>query len=60
MFSMVDYKPPTYNKDEYIYPDWAILMGWMIAVTSLGAIPVCGIVELATSRAKSLKEVGYR
>ena len=23
-FSIVDYKPPTYNNGAYIYPDWAI------------------------------------
>ena len=41
MFSIVDYKEPTYNRGRYHYPEWAIYLGWAIAATSLAPIPGC-------------------
>nr|CAB3266321.1 sodium- and chloride-dependent taurine transporter [Phallusia mammillata] len=35
---LVYYKPLTYNKD-YVYPDWAVVLCWLLALSSILAIP---------------------
>eukprot|EP00095_Tigriopus_kingsejongensis_P003138 maker-scaffold438_size171652-snap-gene-0.42 protein:Tk03138 transcript:maker-scaffold438_size171652-snap-gene-0.42-mRNA-1 annotation:"hypothetical protein DAPPUDRAFT_203278" len=54
MFSIVDYKAPTYDKGQYIYPDWAIWLGWGVAMTSLLAIPAMALHSIATAKESSL------
>uniref|UniRef100_A0A7N8Y077 Transporter n=1 Tax=Mastacembelus armatus TaxID=205130 RepID=A0A7N8Y077_9TELE len=39
IFSLVKYKPLTYNK-VYEYPDWAIGIGWTLALASMICIPM--------------------
>ena len=56
MFSLFDYKEPTYNKETYHYPRWAIVMGWCITVTSLVPIPAIAIYEFFVAKG-SLVEV---
>ena len=38
VFYMIAYEQPTY--DDYIYPAWAIAIGWMITSCSLLCIPI--------------------
>ncbi|XP_044753528.1 sodium- and chloride-dependent GABA transporter ine-like isoform X2 [Coccinella septempunctata] len=40
VFLLIDYAPPTYNNGSYEFPDWAIVMGWLIASVSLLCIPI--------------------
>lgn len=54
VFSVVDYKEPTYNKGFYVYPEWAIIIGWCIAATSLAAIPTCALVQIFTAKADTI------
>ena len=56
-FSVTDYKEPTYNKGSYIYPPWAIILGWCIAGTSLAPIPLMAIIRILTAKANSLYAV---
>ena len=57
MFSVVDYKEPTYNKDSYIFPSWAIALGWCISATSLAPIPCTALYRIITTKAGSLLDV---
>ena len=43
-FAIGTYAPPAYGK--YIYPHWAVIMGWLIAAASLVPIPVYMIYKM--------------
>uniref|UniRef100_A0A8C8DW97 Transporter n=1 Tax=Oryzias sinensis TaxID=183150 RepID=A0A8C8DW97_9TELE len=45
-FSLVKYKPLTYNK-VYQYPDWAVGIGWTLALASMICIPMVRIKAVA-------------
>uniref|UniRef100_A0A8C6WU68 Transporter n=1 Tax=Neogobius melanostomus TaxID=47308 RepID=A0A8C6WU68_9GOBI len=55
IFSLVKYKPLTYNKI-YEYPDWAIGLGWFLALTSMICIPLVMVIKILQSNG-SLIEV---
>nr|XP_020139116.1 sodium- and chloride-dependent taurine transporter-like [Microcebus murinus] len=46
VFSLVKYVPLTYNKT-YVYPTWAIGLGWALALASMLCIPLVVAVRLA-------------
>ncbi|XP_066964111.1 uncharacterized protein [Macrobrachium rosenbergii] len=46
IFSIVDYKRPTYNNGEYQFPDWAVGMGWVIASLSIVPIPIFAVIAV--------------
>ncbi|KAL3058062.1 hypothetical protein OYC64_010278 [Pagothenia borchgrevinki] len=48
IFSLVKYKPLTYNKI-YEYPDWAIGIGWTLALTSMICIPMVVVIKILRS-----------
>ncbi|XP_010790456.1 sodium- and chloride-dependent taurine transporter-like [Notothenia coriiceps] len=48
IFSLVKYKPLTYNK-VYEYPDWAIGIGWGLALTSMICIPMVVVIKILRS-----------
>lgn len=45
VFSLVKYVPLTYNK-VYVYPDWAIGLGWCLALSSMVCIPLVIVIRL--------------
>lgn len=45
LFSLVNYKPVTYNKT-YEYPSWAVFIGWCMALSSMLCIPVYFVYQL--------------
>lgn len=45
---MVKYKPLTYNK-VYEYPDWAIALGWTLALASMICIPMVVVIKIIRS-----------
>ncbi|XP_035215546.1 sodium- and chloride-dependent taurine transporter-like isoform X1 [Stegodyphus dumicola] len=45
IFSLITYKPVTYNKD-YEYPGWAIFIGWCMALSSMLCVPVCFLYQI--------------
>ncbi|UYV62769.1 hypothetical protein LAZ67_2001879 [Cordylochernes scorpioides] len=57
IFSIVRYEPLVYA-DDYVYPLWGNLLGWMMGLTSMVWVPLYAIYFLATSSG-SLKEVQY-
>uniref|UniRef100_A0A672HXP8 Transporter n=1 Tax=Salarias fasciatus TaxID=181472 RepID=A0A672HXP8_SALFA len=48
IFSLVKYKPLTYNK-VYQYPDWAIGIGWTLALASMICIPMVVVIKIIRS-----------
>lgn len=48
VFSLVKYKPLTYNK-VYEYPDWAIGVGWCLALASMICIPMVMVIKILQS-----------
>ena len=38
IFTLVHHKPVNYG--DYAYPDWAIIIGWIVAMISLLPIPI--------------------
>jgi len=41
LFVLIGYQDVTYGS--YIYPEWAILMGWAIAVASIIPLPIVAV-----------------
>ncbi|XP_037773570.1 sodium- and chloride-dependent GABA transporter ine-like [Penaeus monodon] len=56
IFSLVDYKNPTYDKGKYKYPDWAIGTGWIIASLSILPTPILAVVEITRAKGSTLWE----
>jgi len=50
VFTMLDYKPPSYNKGQYTYPGWCLVLGWAITSLSLVALPAVAIIEIVRSK----------
>lgn len=48
VFSLVKYRPLTYNK-VYEYPDWAIALGWTLALASMICIPMVVVIKIIQS-----------
>nr|BAM11116.1 solute carrier family 6 (neurotransmitter transporter, taurine), member 6 [Anguilla japonica] len=48
IFSLVKYKPLTYNK-LYEYPDWSIGVGWTLALASMICIPMVVVIKIIQS-----------
>lgn len=48
IFSLAKYKPLTYNK-VYTYPDWAIGLGWVLALSSMICIPMVMVIRIIRS-----------
>ncbi|XP_055385962.1 sodium- and chloride-dependent GABA transporter ine isoform X3 [Condylostylus longicornis] len=46
IFSLINYKEPTYNNGKYYYPRWAYGLGWSIASLSLICIPAYAIINI--------------
>ena len=57
IFGFVMYAPLEY--DTYVYPWWANLIGWCIALSSILCMPIVAIYKLLTTPG-SLKEVRKR
>lgn len=45
IFSLVKYVPLTYNK-VYVYPTWAIGLGWSLALSSMVCVPLVMVIRL--------------
>ncbi|XP_063076572.1 solute carrier family 6 member 6a isoform X2 [Engraulis encrasicolus] len=48
VFSLVRYKPLTYNK-VYEYPQWSIGLGWCLALSSMVCIPMVVVIKILQS-----------
>ncbi|XP_055030703.2 sodium- and chloride-dependent GABA transporter 2 [Misgurnus anguillicaudatus] len=47
--SLVQYKPLTYNR-WYVYPDWAYVLGWLLALSSILLVPGWALGRLITEK----------
>uniref|UniRef100_A0A667Y5L7 Transporter n=1 Tax=Myripristis murdjan TaxID=586833 RepID=A0A667Y5L7_9TELE len=58
VFSLVKYKPLTYNK-VYEYPDWSIGVGWTLALASMICIPMVVVIKIIQSDGPLIEELSY-
>ncbi|XP_059379297.1 solute carrier family 6 member 6a [Carassius carassius] len=56
VFSLVKYKPLTYNKS-YKYPDWSIGLGWALALTSMICIPMMVVIKIIRSDGSLIERI---
>uniref|UniRef100_A0A8C1P435 Transporter n=1 Tax=Cyprinus carpio TaxID=7962 RepID=A0A8C1P435_CYPCA len=56
VFSLVKYKPLTYNKF-YKYPDWSIGLGWALALTSMICIPMMVVIKIIQSDGSLIERI---
>ncbi|XP_067853970.1 sodium-dependent noradrenaline transporter [Heptranchias perlo] len=55
--SIVKFKPLTY--DEYVFPNWANLVGWGVAASSMSLVPIYAIYKLLTVRGTLKERIAY-
>ncbi len=48
MFSIVQHMPVTYGN--YVYPGWAVGVGWMFAICSMVPLPVLALVRILKAK----------
>ncbi|XP_067650071.1 sodium- and chloride-dependent glycine transporter 1-like isoform X2 [Haliotis asinina] len=53
-YSLYSYRPPKYG--DYVYPDWATGIGWVISFASLVPLPVIFILTVYGTEGKTLRE----
>lgn len=54
----VDYKPSTYDK--YTYPTWADVIGWLMALACVVAIPIVMVVKISGEKeGRNIWQVSY-
>ncbi|XP_048457882.1 sodium- and chloride-dependent glycine transporter 1 isoform X2 [Rhincodon typus] len=54
IFTVVQYKPISYN--DYIYPSWAIILGFLMALSSVICIPIYAIWKICMSEGSTFLE----
>uniref|UniRef100_A0A4W5QJ22 Transporter n=1 Tax=Hucho hucho TaxID=62062 RepID=A0A4W5QJ22_9TELE len=59
IFSLVKYKPLTYNK-VYEYPDWSIGLGWSLALASMICIPMVMVIKILQSDGPLIELYKYK
>lgn len=58
IFSLVKYIPLTYNK-VYVYPTWAIGLGWSLALSSMVCVPLVMVIRLCQTEGPFLVRLKY-
>lgn len=48
MFSIVQHTPVTYG--DYVYPGWAVGVGWLFAICSMVPLPVLALVRILKAK----------
>ncbi|KAM5147737.1 sodium- and chloride-dependent taurine transporter [Mantella aurantiaca] len=56
IFSLAKYTPLTYNK-YYTYPDWAIGLGWALALSSMICIPLVVVYRIVRSEGGLIERI---
>ncbi|PSN46890.1 hypothetical protein C0J52_17564 [Blattella germanica] len=57
VYGLVGYEPLTY--DDYIYPVWANVLGWVIAGSSIAMIPGMAIYKLVTTPGTFMQRIKF-
>lgn len=55
-FSLIKYTPLKYN-NEYVYPWWGYVIGWLLALSSMVCIPLWMVYKISTTQG-TFREVG--
>ncbi len=48
IFSFIDIKPPSYG--DYVYPWWASVIGWLLSLVSVTAIPFVAFMKISQAK----------
>lgn len=56
VWSLIEYQPLTFNR-WYVYPAWAYVLGWLLALSSILLVPGWALYKLGTGTG-SLSQVG--
>uniref|UniRef100_A0AAY4BBU8 Transporter n=1 Tax=Denticeps clupeoides TaxID=299321 RepID=A0AAY4BBU8_9TELE len=56
VFSLVKYKPLTYNK-AYQYPNWSVGVGWSLALVSMVCIPMVVVIKIIQSDGSLIERI---
>lgn len=57
IFSLINYKKPTYHNGHYEYPEWAHALGWTITAIPLVCIPGYAIISILRAEGETFLEV---
>lgn len=57
IFSLVNYKRPTYHNGHYEYPEWAHALGWTISCVSLVCVPAYALVSIWRAEGETFMDV---
>lgn len=52
---MISYKPPNYGS--YYYPQYAQVIGWIVACIAVIPLPVFCVIEIRKAKGRTLAEV---
>jgi len=52
LFTIMDFRTPSYNNGQYHYPDWCHALGWFITILSLSALPILALVEIVRTKTR--------
>lgn len=55
IFTVIQYKPITYN--DYVYPDWSLIIGFCMALSSVICIPGYALYKITVSDGTTILEV---
>ncbi|CAL8347840.1 unnamed protein product [Merluccius merluccius] len=54
IFTVIQYKPITYN--DYVYPNWSLLIGFSMAMSSVVCIPIYALYKISKSPGATFRE----
>ncbi|XP_077994452.1 sodium- and chloride-dependent taurine transporter-like [Glandiceps talaboti] len=59
IYSLVIYTPLTFDRSwgTYEYPEWAIALGWLMALSSITCIPIVAVVKLVLAKGGPLERL---
>ncbi|XP_019748339.1 sodium- and chloride-dependent GABA transporter 3-like isoform X3 [Hippocampus comes] len=49
IYYLIGYQPLTFNRS-YVYPTWAYVLGWMMALSSILLVPIWALYKLSTAK----------
>ncbi|XP_069476537.1 sodium-dependent dopamine transporter [Ambystoma mexicanum] len=55
--SIVTFKPPNYGS--YVFPEWANVIGWIIAISSMAMVPIYAIYKFCRLRGSFREKLAY-
>ncbi|XP_053571794.1 sodium-dependent dopamine transporter [Bombina bombina] len=55
--SIVTFRPPNYGS--YVFPQWANVVGWLVAISSMSLVPIYAIYKLCSLPGSFRKRVAY-